>query len=164
MSSMFVSVGTPDRLKMRKAFSIAELVIVAAIIGILAALVLPSLHNHAMGAKEAATRENLQLLRGAIELYAARHAGVPPGYPNNNLSGNPTAERFQNQTTVEDRCLLQIPENPFNNLNRVRIVGNAEPFPAEATGHDGWIYQPATKIIRADWPGSDGRGIRYFDY
>jgi prepilin-type N-terminal cleavage/methylation domain-containing protein len=150
---------------MGKAFSLAELVIVAAIIGILAALVVPSLHNHSMEAKEAAAREDLQLLRGAIELYAARHAGVPPGYADNSLSNQPTAERFSSQTTVvEDRCLLQIPENPFNNLNSVRIVGNDDAFPTEATGHDGWVYQPATKIIHVDWPGSDPRGIRYFDY
>jgi len=149
---------------MRKAFSIAELIIVAAIIGILAALVMPTLHNHAMDAKQAAARENLQLLRGAIELYAARHAGVAPGYEDNDPSGEPTAGRFQNQVTVEDRCLLQIPDNPFNNLNRMRIVGNNEGFPAEATGQDGWIYQPATKVIRVDWPGYDEHGVRYFDY
>jgi len=149
---------------MGRAFSIAELVIVAAIIGILAALLMPYLHNHALEAKEAAAREDLQLLRGAIELYAARHAGVAPGYADNNPSLQPTAEQFQNQTTVEDRCLLQIPENPFNGSNRVRIVGNEEAFPAAATGQDGWVYQPATKIIHVDWPGSDKRGIRYFDY
>jgi type II secretory pathway pseudopilin PulG len=149
---------------MRRAFSIAELVIVAAVIGILAALVIPSLHNHGLAAKEAAAREDLQLLRGAIELYAARHVGVPPGYPGNNLGNEPTAEQFRNQMIVEDRCLLQVPENPFNNVNSVRIVGNEEAFPTEATGHDGWIYQPATKIIHVDWPGSDVHGIRYFDY
>jgi type II secretory pathway pseudopilin PulG len=149
---------------MAKAFSIAELVIVAAVIGILAALAVPTLHSHSMEAKEAATRENLQLLRGAIELYAARHAGVPPGYPNNNLSNEPTAQQLQNQLTVEDRCLLQIPENPFSELSTVRIVGNDEAFPVEATGLTGWMYQPATKIIRADRPGVDSHGIRYFDY
>jgi type II secretory pathway pseudopilin PulG len=149
---------------MGKAFSIAELVIVAAIIGILAALVTPLLHSHAMDAKRAAIRENLQLLRGAIELYAARHQGVAPGYQDNDPSAASTAESFVNQTTVEDRCLLQIPENPFNNSNRIRIIGNEEPFPTEATGQDGWIYQPATKIIHVDWPGSDEHGIRYIDY
>lgn len=149
---------------MARAFSIAELVIVAAVIGILAALVVPTLHSHSMEAKEAATRENLQLLRGAIELYAARHAGVPPGYADNKLSNEPTAEWLQNQLTVEDRCLLQIPGNPFNNAGTVRIIGDDEAFPTEATGQDGWMYQPATKIIRVDWPGSDGHGIRYFDY
>ena len=152
----------PD--KMRKAFSIAELVIVAAIIGILAALLVPSMHSHAVAAKEAAAREDLQLLRGAIELYAARHAGTPPGYEGTNQSSVPTAERFQSQLTIEDRCLLQIPENPFNDQRRVRIVGNEEAFPAAATGHDGWIYQPATKNIRVDWPGTDSHGVRYFDY
>jgi type II secretory pathway pseudopilin PulG len=149
---------------MRRAFSIAELVIVAAIIGILAAVLVPSLHSHAVGAREAAAREDLQLLRGAIELYAARHGGVPPGYEGSNQSSEPTAERFQNQMTVEDHCLLHIPENPFNDLRRVRIIGNEEAFPAEATGHDGWIYQPATKNIRVDWPGNDSHGMRYFDY
>ena len=149
---------------MRKAFSIAELVIVAAIIGILAALVMPYLHTHALEAREAAARENLQLLRGAIELYAARHKGVPPGYPDNRLGNDPTAECFQTQTTVEDRCLLQIPENPFNNLSRVRVLGDGDAFPAAATGHDGWIYQPATKNIRVDWPGGDKHGVQYFEY
>jgi len=149
---------------MRRAFSIAELVIVAAIIGILAALVTPLLSSHAMEAKEAAAREDVQLLRGAIELYAARHAGVAPGYVDNDPTTVPTAPQFQDQTTVQDRCLLQIPQNPFNNLNRVRIIGNDEDFPAEATGQDGWIYQPATKIIHIDWPGSDSHGVRYFDY
>jgi type II secretory pathway pseudopilin PulG len=150
--------------KMRKAFSIAELVIVAAIIGILAALLVPSMHSHAVGAKEAAAREDLQLLRGAIELYAARHGGTPPGYEGTNQSSEPTAELFESQMTVQDRCLLQIPENPFNNLSRVRIIANEGTFPAVATGHDGWIYQPATKNIRVDWPGTDSRGIRCLDY
>src|SRR3990172_6277694 len=149
---------------MGRAFSIAELLIVAAIIGILAALVTPLLHSHAMDAKQAAIHENLQLLRGAVELYAARHRGVAPGYADNDPSGEPTAERFVSQTTIEDRCLLQIPDNPFNNSNRIRIIGNEEPFPTEATGQDGWIYQPATKVIRVDWPGSDEKGVRYFDY
>ena len=149
---------------MAKAFSIAELVIVAAVIGILAALAVPTLHSHSMEAKEAATRENLQLLRGAIELYAARHTGVSPGYPDNKLSNEPTAERLQAQLTVEDRCLLQIPENPFNEMSTVRIIGDGEAFPTEATGQSGWMYQPATKVIRVDSPGTDSHGIRYFDY
>lgn len=150
--------------RMGRAFSIAELVIVAAVIGILAALVMPLLHSHAMDAKQAAARENLQLLRGALELYAARHAGVAPGYEDNNPANAPSAEHLARQVTIEDRCLLQIPENPFNKLSRVRIIGDDEAFPTEATGQDGWIYQPATKTIQLDWPGSDDRGIRFFDY
>jgi len=59
---------------------------------------------------------------------------------------------------------LQIPEYPFNDLSRARIIGNEEAFPAQATRHDGWISQPATKNIRIDWPGSDSHGVRYFDY
>jgi len=149
---------------MARAFSIAELIIVAAIIGILAALAMPYLHSNAMEAKEAAARENLQLLRAAIELYAARHGGVAPGYPDNRPDRVPDAGLFETQTTVTDRCLLQIPENPFNDVNRVRIIGNEEVFPTAATGREGWIYQPATKTIRVDWTGLDRRGVRYFDY
>jgi len=149
---------------MGKAFAIAELIIVAAIIGILAALVMPYLHNHTTEAKEAAALDNLRLLRGAIEIYAARHMGVAPGYEGNDPHGELAAEHFRDQTIVQDSCLSQMPENPFNSLDTILMIGNGQEFPTEATGKHGWVYQPAKRIICIDWPGGDRRGVRYFDY
>ncbi len=149
---------------MRNAFTIAELVIVACIIGILASLVVPMVQNRATEAKVAAARDNLRILRGAVTLYAAQHGGVAPGYENNTFGGTLGAEFFRDQTTVQDSYMRKVPANPFNNLDTIRMVAESESFPTEATGTHGWIYQPATETIHLDWPGTDEGGYRYFDY
>jgi len=147
-----------------KAFSIVELMIVVAVLGILAAIVVPKLPSYATEAKTAAARSNLRVLRCAIELYASQHRGVPPGYPNNDPMASPTSLEFYRQLAVERNYIRKISDNPFNGKNTLLIIGNNGAFPAEARGTYGWIYQPATKTIRLDWPGVDNEGIRYYDY
>ena len=63
---------------MKRAFSIAELMIVLAVLGILAAIVVPHFRSYTTQAKEAVAKDHLRLLRSAIELYAVQHHGVPP--------------------------------------------------------------------------------------
>ncbi|OHB67512.1 MAG: hypothetical protein A2Y77_13455 [Planctomycetes bacterium RBG_13_62_9] len=149
---------------MRKAFSIAELMIVVAIIGILAALAIPYVGDHAAEAKEAAAKDNLRVLRDSIRFYAVRHGDVSPGYVDNDPETVPTAECFRQQMIVAENFLRKVPANPFNNLDTLRIIQNNEAFPAEGTGAFGWIYQPATGNVRVDWPGTDPRGVPYADY
>mgnify|MGYP001029059879 CR=1 FL=1 len=149
---------------MRNAFSLVEMVIVVAMIGIVAALVIPSFNGQTLQAKEAAAKDDLRALRNAIEFYAVRHRGVPPGYPDDDRARAPTEAAFRAQMSGPGRCLRAMPENPFNDLDTMHIIGNSEAFPSDATGTYGWIYQPATKVIRLDWPGHDGGSVRYFDY
>jgi prepilin-type N-terminal cleavage/methylation domain-containing protein len=150
--------------QMRKAFSIAELMIVMAIIGILAALAMPFFSNQTTQAKESAAKYNLRILRGAIEYYAVRHEGVAPGYPLDDAGGMAGEAVFREQAVAEDGALRKMPQNPFNNLDTMLILQNNQEFPAQATGTYGWIYQPLTKTIRLDWRGTDEKGMRYFDY
>jgi len=149
---------------MKKAFTLAEVVIVVAILGILAALAIPQLQSHSQEAKEAAAKDNLRILRQQIEVYAARHNGVPPGYPSNDTTQNPGFIFLLLEMTKQEHYLSELPRNPFNDLKTIKFLGNAEQFPAEATGGFGWIYKPLTKQIRLDWPGTDEKGIRYYDY
>jgi general secretion pathway protein G len=149
---------------MRSGLSVVELVIVVCIIGILAALVVPLVQNQATDAKTAAATDNLRILRSTIELYAANHAGVPPGYNGNNRNGALDEDFFRDQTVVQEDYMQRIPENPFNNLRTILMVGNNQPFPSDATGDYGWVYQPSTQTIRLDWPGTDNRGVRHFDF
>jgi len=149
---------------MKRAFSIAELMIVLAVLGILAAIVVPHFWSYTTQAKEAVAKDHLRLLRSAIELYAAQHRGVPPGYKGDDPQTHPSSIYFQQQTVLAGNYLRKIPENPFNNLDTMNVLGNSEAFPAEATGDYGWLYQPATKTIRLDWQGTDKDGIRYYDY
>jgi len=147
---------------MKRAFSLVELMIVVAVLGILAAIVVPQFQGHSTQAKEAVAKDSLRLLRGAIELYAVQHDAVPPGYENDDVTTTPSGLVFNRQLILENRYLSGMPENPFNNLKTIKIIGNTEAFPA--TGGFGWAYQPATKTIKLDWPGTDKSGIRYYEY
>ena len=166
---------------MKKAFSLVELIIVVAVLGILAAIVIPTFQGHITTAKEAAAKDNLRTLRVAIELYAAQHNSIPPGYPNGDMSATPShltfiyqlcwASNQSGQTAWPGTpgynlgpYLRTFPRNLFNDAWIVKMVGNSEEFPPEATGNFAYVYQPVTKTIRLDWPGTDSQGMLYYDY
>lgn len=147
---------------MKKAFTLIEILIVVAILGIMAAIVVPMFQDNTQKAKEAATKSNLKILRNAIELYASKNNGVPPGYSGNNSASIPSGAIFMIQMVPD--YLKTMPENPFNNLNTVQTVSNAAAFPAAATGTFGWVYKPSTKDIRIDTTGTDTDTNSYFGY
>jgi len=130
---------------MNKAFSLVEVLIVVAILGILAAIALPEFQSHTTKAKEVAAKDILRTLHQQIELYAARHDGAPPGYPNDDVALNPAFLIFVIQMFKTERYLSDLPQNPFNDLKTIRTLSNGEQFPAEATGQFGWVYKPLTK-------------------
>jgi prepilin-type N-terminal cleavage/methylation domain-containing protein len=150
---------------MKKAFTLVEILIVVAVLGILAAIVLPTVQNHIQQAKESAAKDNLRILRNTIELYAAQHNGIPPGYPNNDPDNVLITELdFYNQIVFVGHYLSAMPVNPLNGDARITVLGNSVTFPENADGETGWIYQPATKIIRLNSPGTDSTGTPYFQY
>lgn len=63
----------------RKGFSLVELVVVVLIIAIIAAIAAPRMFNTATEARESSARQNLSVIRNAIELYAAQNEGAYPG-------------------------------------------------------------------------------------
>jgi type II secretory pathway pseudopilin PulG len=143
-----------------------EVLIVAAIVGILAAIVIPEFQNYIQQAKEAAAKDNLRILRNTIELYAVQHNGIPPGYQNDDILNEPAYLFFVGQLTVSGEYMRDIAKNPFNEQRSVKVIGDLVAFPADPVQTDiyGWIYQPATKTIKLNWNGTDSNGIAYFDY
>lgn len=151
---------------MKKAFTLVEVLIVVAILGILAAIAIPQFQSHSQQAKEAAAKDNLRILRQQIEVYAARHGGVPPGYPNDDSALEPSAMVFVFQMVTAEHYLSELPANPFNGKMAIKFVNNGEDFPTEPliTSLYGWIYKPATKTVKLNWPGTDSDGVAYFSY
>ena len=148
----------------KRGFSVVELLIVVAILGILAAIVVPQFQSQSTRARKAVAKDNLRILRAAIELYTAQHSGIPPGYKDDDPQTPPTSAIFYDQLVVNGTYMAKIPKNPFNNLRNIRMIGNNEAFPPDAVDGYAWVYQAATKTTRLNWPGSDSSGLRYFDY
>jgi prepilin-type N-terminal cleavage/methylation domain-containing protein len=149
----------------KAAFTLVEILIVVAILGILAAIVLPEFQGHIQQAKEAQAKDNLRILRETIERYAAEHNDVPPGYGDNDpINRAASGGMFINQTVLLEKYLSAMPKNPINNLNTIKAYQNNEVMPTDPLCLFGWLYQPATKTIRLDSSETDSNGVRYFDY
>jgi prepilin-type N-terminal cleavage/methylation domain-containing protein len=162
-------------------FSFFEILITIIIIGILAAIIIPEFRDQSIKAKEAAAKETLLKLRNVIELYATQHKGVPPGYPNGDMSKIPQSSIFTQQLCMASNSLGQtnsestedyglgpylsaIPENPFNDSDTVTVYRNNATFPASANSTSGWRYKPLTKTIKFNYSGTDSEGVEYYDY
>ena len=168
-------------MKTARAFTKIEVLIVTVLLGVLAAIVIPSVADSTTCAKNSALGTDLQLLRRFILVYTPQHLEVAPGYPNGNTTAAPTEQVFIEQATMSSNSsgqtaaigtpgfnrgpyMQMLPVNPFNNLSTVQMLGNGENFPAAADDSHGWIYKAATGEIRPDNTGTDSNGKQYYDY
>ncbi len=164
-----------------KAFTLVEIIIVVTILGILAAMVLPTFQGHVATARETAAKNNLKVMRTQIELYKMEHNAVPPGYVAG--SGVPTALlalQFTATTTVTGAVspstipsdpyvygpyIKKLPENPFNKLSTIAYVAQATAFSAAVDGtSSGWLYKKETGEFKINYTGTDSEGIAFYDY
>jgi prepilin-type N-terminal cleavage/methylation domain-containing protein len=164
-----------------KAFTLVEVIIVVTILGILAALVLPTFRGHIAAARESAAKDNLKVMRTQIELYKMEHNRVPPGYVDG--SGAPVALlalQFTATTTetgavspstipadpyVNGPYVKRLPENPFNKLSTIAYVAQATAFSTAADGtSSGWLYKKETDEFKINYTGTDSGGVAYIDY
>jgi len=120
------------------AFTLVELMIVVAILGILAAIVIPEFQGHIQQAKEAAAKDNLRILRQAIERYEAQF-GIPPGYYDNDPTQPLMSVNVYRQLVLNEKYLQAIPKNPFNGYNGMKVYVELQEIPLEADGTSGWM-------------------------
>jgi general secretion pathway protein G len=169
----------------KKGFTLVEILVVVAILGIVAAIVLTMIGNPVSQGKEAAARKALQVIRGQVELYRFEHQGLPPGYFLNpmGVKSQATTTMLTNQfigtststgTAVVSRTpaglyrygpyLQKLPVNPFNNKSTIKYVASTTAFSAAADKTTGWLYKKETSEFRLNWTGTDSEGKNYLDY
>lgn len=150
--------------KRTRGFSLVELVIVIVILGVIAAIAVPRISRGARGADESAVRQNLAILRTAVEMYSAEHGGTFPGDDGSESTLQSQLLQYTNKqgepstTKVDDHIYgpylrKQIPPLPIGKQagnNGVNLV-TAAPA-ADQDGDYGWVYNYQTGEIIANAP------------
>lgn len=141
-------------------FTLIELLLVIMILGIIAAVVLPQFQDSSMDTKNSALQYNLNIVRDALELYAAQHNGeYPNAEDDKTFVKQLTNYTNLNQQVTKAKSLEypygpylknKFPENPLaknkNIADKVYISTANDPL---GTFHidpskGGWLYKTKT--------------------
>ena len=136
--------------KTEQGFTLLELIVVVAIIGILATIAMPALKNVPLRTREAVLKTNLRTLRDVID----QHYGDKGRYPTSL------------ETLVEEGYLRKIPPDPITKSSDtwVLVYEEADPDnpPAETEiSEDG---QPGIIDVKSGAPGSSLDGQPYEEW
>lgn len=123
----------PSRQRCERGFTLLELIIVLAVMGVLITIAQPNLKQAIVRAKEAVLRENLFQMREALDQYYADNAKYP--------------DRLEDLADPSDRSksyLREIPRDPFTHAADWITVG--------LDGEDGGVFDvhSASPLVGSD--------------
>ena len=116
-----------------KGFTLIELLIVMALLGVLVAVMLPKYQDLTPEAKLVASEQNLQTIRSAILIFAAK---------NQTVGGMP--DSLGDLKTYFPR--RKVPTEKISNSN-ASIIDNDPNDAVTCTNAGGWIYNPVTGSV-----------------
>lgn len=121
----------------KPAFTLIELLVVMAIVAVLLSLAVPRYFGRLEAARETVLRENLYLMRDALDKHYSDHRRYPDSL----------------QALVTGKYLRQIPPDPITNSNQTWVVVP----PKDPT--QGGVYN-----VRSGAPGNARDGTPYRDF
>ena len=147
------------RNRVRKAFTLVEILIVVVILGILAAIVIPQFTNASEEAQGGNVKSQLQTIRSQIELFRVRNNGQSPVIAGAQdasfadfLNGRGTTTTTNSYGLEQDPYMRTAATNPRTNTNIV--IDDADPITAAnqyvQNGDTAWFYDPASGRFAAN--------------
>ncbi len=123
-------------------FTLVELMIVVSILGILAALVVPKFTNASEQALVASTKDQLRLMRVALERYKLDHDDAYPAIGTfwSLLTGKTDRDGTINAAGDYGPYLKSAAKNPYTSSSTVVAIG-------AGTATDGWEYDSVSPVI-----------------
>ncbi len=136
-----------------KGFTLIELMIVVAIIGILAAVAMPRFANLIRKSNEGATKGKLGALRSALSIYYADNEGTWP-------DGLAEMCAILDDAGSASKYLNEIPKRKvmggYGGDDTASEVDGSTP-----DGTTGWMYSPTTGDVMVNVAGTDTKGVRF---
>lgn len=167
------SIGATPSASRRAAFTLVEVLIVVAVLGILAGMVIPQFSTSSDEARDSVLRQNLNVFRKQVELFKAQHNGNAPGWDgtlplihltfysdaDGNWSVTPGASYPYGPYFAANRT----PVNPFSSGSYIKDSADPHgetPNNALTVGASvvGWFYDKDTGIVAANAEGSTAAG------
>ena len=172
-------------------FTLVELLIVAIILAILAAIVVPQFSSTTNDAQESALRANLSAIRSAVDLYRQQHGEFPGAVASSGGTCTATAgtgaagsrqalvdqlTRFTNAagqscSAPETGFVFgpylkenDLPDNPITNSGAVAIVSTGDLNMAADGAGGGWKFDTTSGKFIANDSNTDGNGVAYSAY
>jgi len=134
-------------------FTLIELMIVVAIIGVLAAVAIPKFAQILERSKEGATKSNLAAIRAAVSIYYGRNEGVYPA-------------RIDSTSTfvgpAETNFLHELPRASATPLGNTNAVSAVSAIPSGAGV--GWAYHSVSGEVWANSTATDTKGSPFTSY
>jgi len=129
-------------------FTLLEIMMIMAIMGLLAAMVVPNFVFQLDIAKITTTKTNLEILRRLLDEYYVYEGEYPTSDDLNELySGSSPSGKIY---------ISRIPPDGFKKSSSVKIP------PLNNTG--GWVYFPTGGMIKPNLFGTDPEGMDFCDY